>query len=46
MASSDAGEQIKVAVRVRKLLNREDKSNISWQVDSENTISALDGSKK
>ena len=42
-----SGEEIKVAVRVRKLLDRENGSNIQWKTQGQNEIKSLkDPSKK
>ena len=40
------GEAIKVAIRVRKLLNREAGQNINWKCHGENTITTMDGNKR
>ena len=45
MGSTD--DQIKVAVRVRKLLDREVKNDISWKVENEQSIvSTKQGNRK
>ena len=42
-----SGEEIKVAVRVRKLLDRENGSNIQWKTQGQNEIKSLkDPSRK
>ena len=42
-----SGEEIKVAVRVRKLLDRENGSNIQWKTQGQNEIKSIkDPSKK
>merc|ERR1711953_1157652 len=44
MGSSD--DAIKVAVRVRKLLTREDQSELYWHVENESTISSTECNKR
>ena len=41
-----AGENIRVAIRVRNVISREEAAKLEWRVDGSNVISALDGSKK
>ena len=45
-ASNDPGEAIKVYVRVRQLLGREEVNKIEWKVDDERSISSKNGAKK
>ena len=45
-ASNDPGEAIKVYVRVRQLLGREEGNKIEWKVDDERSISSKNGAKK
>ena len=40
------GEAIKVAIRVRKLLNREKDQKINWKCQGDNTITTMDGNKR
>ena len=44
--AAGAGENIRVAIRVRNVISREEAAKLEWRVDGSNVISALDGSKK